>query len=47
VHARLQIVRDLEKAPAAVNLQDELYIKKAADRMPDVVRAFSRLARRL
>lgn len=34
---RQQVVRELERAPEAVNLQDEAYVKKAAERMPDVV----------
>lgn len=32
------IMRDIEKAPETVNLADEQYIKKAADKMVDVVR---------
>lgn len=31
----VQVVKDLEADGAAVNLQDEKYIKKATDRMPD------------
>ena len=34
----LQVRRDMEVRPEAVNLQDELYLKKVADRMPDVGR---------
>ncbi len=33
-----QVRRDLETRPEAVNLQDEQYIRKTADRMQDVVR---------
>ena len=34
---RQQVARDLERAPEAVNLQDEAYVRKVAERMPDVV----------
>ncbi len=33
-----QVRRDLEQRPGEVNLQDEQYIRKASDRMQDVVR---------
>lgn len=36
--------RDLETRPDAVNLQDEQYIRKTADRMQDVVRCCARCA---
>lgn len=34
-----QVRRDLESRPEVVNLQDEQYVRKVADRMQDVVRA--------
>jgi hypothetical protein len=34
------VTRDLERAPEAVNLRDEAYVRKAAERMPDVVSAY-------
>ncbi len=33
----LQVRRDLETRPEVVNLQDEQYIRKTAERMQDVV----------
>ena len=33
-----QIKRDVEQRPDGVNLQDEAYLRKAADRMPDIGR---------
>ncbi|KAK9845769.1 hypothetical protein WJX81_002042 [Elliptochloris bilobata] len=35
---REQVIRDLERAPESVNLRDEAYIKRAADRLPDIGR---------
>jgi hypothetical protein len=35
---RAQVRRDLEQRPEVVNLQDEQYIRRTADRMQDVVR---------
>ena len=32
-----QVLRDLEQRPEVVNLQDEQYVKKTAERMQDVV----------
>lgn len=37
----MQVRRDLETRPEAVNLQDEQYIRKTADRMQDVVRCLA------
>ena len=34
----LQVKKDLESAPEGVNFQDEAYITKAANRMPDLGR---------
>jgi len=34
------VKRDLERAPEAVNLGDEAYLRKGLDRMPDVGRKF-------
>lgn len=35
---RLQIKRELEKTPELVDLNDDQYVKKCADKMLDVVR---------
>ena len=40
---RQQILRDLERAPASVNLQDDVYLKKAVERWPDVGQKFEYL----
>lgn len=32
----MQITRDLERDPESVNLQDQDYIKKAMDKLPDI-----------
>ena len=39
----LQVRRDLETRPEIVNLQDEQYIRKTADRMQDVGQKFEYL----
>jgi len=40
---RQQVARDLERAPEVVNLMDEIYIKKAVERWPDVGQKFEYL----
>ncbi len=35
---KAMVERELEKAPETVNLQDEAYLRKVAEKMPDVVR---------
>ena len=40
---RLQVRRDLESRPEVVNLQDEQYIRKTAERMQDVGQKFEYL----
>lgn len=39
---KAQVLRDLERNPELVNLQDEIYIKKAVERWPDVVSSLFR-----
>ena len=36
-HTRAQVLRDLDSRPEVVNLQDEQYMRKTAERMQDVV----------
>ena len=38
-----QITRDLERSPESVNMQDEVYLRKAADKWPDVGQKFEYL----
>ena len=34
----MQIVRDQERTPESVDLRDEAYIKRTAERLPDIGR---------
>lgn len=34
----VQVIRDQERAPESVDLRDEAYIKRAAERLPDIGR---------